>query len=36
MNEQQSGCVTGCLGILSFLVLFLSIIGALTVAEWVF
>ena len=34
--EGESGCITGCLGILFFLVLFLSIIGALTVASWVF
>ena len=38
-NEQRgamAGCVSGCLGLLSFVVLFLTIIGALTVAEWVF
>ena len=36
LSHGESGCITGCLGILSFVVLFLSIVGALTVASWVF
>jgi hypothetical protein len=39
VNDQTPGgscVVTGCLTVLSMVVLFLSIIGTLTVASWVF